>query len=161
MEILKQYEILDNDYKRKCEQSHNHLVSLFTRFNYFLALEGLIIAASLIKANESNQLKTPICIIGIATSFLWYCIASNDRYLVKIFRQHTILSFNNLEKFLSNNLPEFSFAQDSVMDISCKEGNPKMNPFGWRLSFLGLTDYFAIFPLMLCLFWILFLVNVF
>jgi len=153
MDFNKRYEIINADYKQKCDQLHNHLLSMWPRFNFILTFQGLLAGASTLKGGDITTLAMPIQTIGFLTSVVWYCLSANDRYLVKIYREHVRTAFDTMKRFLAEN--RFFYLADTSQFIETSSANnPKMNLLGWRSSKLGMTDYITMFPILLSLFWL-------
>ena len=147
-------EFIERDYVRKIEQLHRHLLSIWTRFNFFITFEGLIISANFItleNTQHTNDLSIWVSILGLITSTIWYCFSANDRYLVKIYRSHVEESHAILCRFIDE-YANLHLSIDYDMSIDSK-ANIKSNIFGWRLNKIGLTDYATMVPITLFIFW--------
>lgn len=158
-------EYLERDYVRKIEQLHRHLSSIWTRFNFFITFEGLIIGAKFLSFGGSGDASgTPkdfqfgICFLGLVTSFIWYCFSANDRYLVKLYRNHVEDAFCVLQDYLKKRKANCLLHENYDMSLSSKR-NVKSNIFGWRWSKLGLTDYATMLPMAITIFWIMYICH--
>ncbi|MBQ5726755.1 MAG: hypothetical protein IIV58_04770 [Alistipes sp.] len=146
-------ELIERDYVRKVEQLHRHLLSIWTRFNFFITFEGLIISANFISDNKTftKDLSIWVRILGLLTAVIWYCFSANDRYLVKIYRNHV----DEAHKILCNLIEKYANMHLSIdFDMSVESATPvKSNFLGWRYKKIGLTDYATMVPLLMILFW--------
>lgn len=154
---------LERDYVRKIEQLHRHLLSIWTRFNFFITFEGLIIGAKFLSTGNVNNTSPKdfqfgICFLGVMTSFIWYCFSANDRYLVKLYRNHVEDAFCTLQKYLKKKKIKNLLHDDFDMSLSSKK-EVKSNIFGWRWSKLGLTDYATMLPMAIMLFWLMYIYH--
>lgn len=152
-------EFIERDYVRKIEQLHRHLLSIWTRFNFFITFEGLIISANFItidKEQTSNDLSIWVSILGLITSIIWYCFSANDRYLVKVYRSHVeeahLILCDFIEKYANLHL---SIDYDMAVVSNAKI---KSNLLGWRYNKIGLTDYATMVPIALFLFWVSYII---
>lgn len=147
-------DFVERDYIRKIEQLHRHLLSIWTRFNFFITFEGLIISANFITTNDnkiSEDLSMWVSILGLLTASIWYCFSANDRYLVKVYRNHVEDAHNALCKLIGDYTHEYLSID---YDMSIKSKNPvKSNILGWRNKHIGLTDYATMVPMSMILFW--------
>lgn len=152
-------EFLERDYARKIEQLHRHLLSIWTRFNFFITFEGLIISANFITENtkqHSQDISIWVSVLGLITSLIWYCFSANDRYLVKIYRTHVeeahLMLCNFVEKYANLHLSiDYDMSVESNVKI-------KANLLGWRCKRIGLTDYATMVPIALFIFWLSYIV---
>lgn len=147
-------EFIERDYVRKVEQLHRHLLSIWTRFNFFITFEGLIISANFISDNSkvaTKDLSIWVSILGLLTAFIWYCFSANDRYLVKVYRNHV----EDAHKILCSFIEKYAHEHLSIdYDMSVESISPvKSNFLGWRYKKIGLTDYATMVPISMVLFW--------
>ena len=148
-------EFIERDYVRKIEQLHRHLLSIWTRFNFFITFEGLIISANFI--SSKNQMSIWVSVLGLITSIIWYCFSANDRYLVKVYRNHVEEAHNILRDMIEKCTKQHLSA-DYDMSIS---SNTTVTPnlLGWRCKKIGLTDYATMVPIAMFLFWISYIAS--
>lgn len=155
-------ELLERDYDKKIEQLHRHLLSIWTRFNFFISFEGLIIASKFLSKDivrqDLDSYSGGICFLGLFSSLIWYCFSANDRYLVKIYRTHVEDAFNKILTFLKDNDQKAYgyFSADFDMSTHSKQ-KITSNFWGWRYSKLGLTDYATMVPVVVMVFWTIFI----
>ena len=159
-------DILDKDYERKVKQLHEHLTSIWTRFNFFITFQGIIIGTKILipqlTASQKNSeifYTKSVMLLGLLISVIWYFFCANDRYLVKLYRKQVNDSFENFKNFLKDN--DFLWLEkvDHVAKTLTKNEKPKMNILGWRLKYIGLTDYATMFSIIVIIFWAFILVN--
>ena len=69
------------DYKQKISYLTAHFTRMWTRFNYFVAIEtALVDGKFLIPSNVSSR---ALAIAGVLISAVWYVMGAEDRYLVR------------------------------------------------------------------------------
>ena len=103
MNNIEKISILERDYDRKNEQLHRHLSSLWIRFNFFITFEGILIGSRLLHIDKSESgFSYEIILLGLIVSIIWYMFASNDRYLVKLYRSHLDNSYHRMIAFLNS-----------------------------------------------------------
>ena len=150
-------DLLERDYVRKAEQLHRHLLSIWTRFNFFITVEGLIISSKFLARGDfynENAYSSGICFLGLTTGVIWYCFSANDRYLVKLYRTHVEEAFEKFNLLINETYPKLSQLQSSNFNMSVQTNRYIKNDLlGWRWSRLGLTDYATIVPIIIVLFW--------
>lgn len=157
------FEFLERDYDKKTEQLHRHLLSIWTRFNFFISFEGLIIASKFLSKNitSTDSYSGGICFLGLFSGIIWYCFSANDRYLVKVYRCHIEDAFDRINAFLKENGSDIYnkyYIDDFNMSITSKN-KVKSNILGWRYDKLGLTDYATMVPLLIVIFWFTYIIK--
>ena len=84
-------DILQADYKLKVDYLTAHLGRMWTRFNFFLAINSALFGYSL---GKDNALYMGLLVgFGLFFSLLWYYFAATDNYLVSAYRSQVALVF--------------------------------------------------------------------
>jgi hypothetical protein len=144
---------LQKDYELKINYLTDHFSRMWTRFNFFIALESALSVAlfGLFDANVGfSENATLIAVIGTVSSVFWYAFGAQDRYLVEIYRTHVeeagakIAEKLGLEIYLGS---EYVHVGDTSTKI-------KQYVYQWRLEPFSPTKLAAWFPLGVLLYWI-------
>ena len=98
-----------------------------------------------------------VSVLGLIASIIWYCFSANDRYLVKVYRNHVEEAHNILRDMIEKCTKQHLSA-DYDMSIS---SNTTVTPnlLGWRCKKIGLTDYATMVPIAMLLFWISYIAS--
>ena len=87
------------DYKLKLEHLQGQFQRLWHRFGFFLTVQLAIFGFLGTASDEvlcKGQTYILSCSLGIFVSTIWYIVASQDRYLVKEYRQRTNRAANKI-----------------------------------------------------------------
>jgi len=79
-------DFLIKDYDLKVGYLTAHLSRMWTRFNYFVSVESALVGGKFIIGN--GKLSTELAIVGTALSAIWYVMGAEDRFLVRVYRDH-------------------------------------------------------------------------
>ncbi len=82
-------DFLQKDYGMKVEYLTAHFSRMWTRFNFFIALETALAGALFTAMTPAWQVALAvrwITAVGAASSLLWYVCGAEDRYLVEAYR---------------------------------------------------------------------------
>src|SRR5690348_6076699 len=77
-------ELAQKDYELKVQYLTNHFQRMWTRFNYFVAIQAALIGGKTVFGNETISIAG-LC-FGLALSLLWYVMGAEDRFLVVKYR---------------------------------------------------------------------------
>lgn len=87
------------DYELKVRYLSDHFTRMWTRFNFFLTLDTLLLGALIkgdIQKDSSSLMAVPI--IGSIFSATWFMFAESDQYLARLYRRQVSL----VHKLLTN-----------------------------------------------------------
>lgn len=117
---------------------------LWTRFNYFLAIELALTGLYFVyKVN-------PTPIIGIVFSFIWYIISAQDFYFLREHRERV----NQFEKDII--LP---MVQKKFVPLTEKIEGIKRSPLSFRTKYFTVTHSAVYFPILFMIFWLFFFIQ--
>jgi hypothetical protein len=158
------------DYELKIAYLTNHFTRLWTRFNYFVSLQTALFTGKILLPTSEPPWAFPL--MGLGLSLGWYIVGAEDRYLVRIYRQHINEAAKRLEGRLLAEAPSFG-ALTPVGEIrnsaAALEALDKARPAsldkladkitGWRREPISTTRMAAWIPLLLALIWAVLLVR--
>jgi hypothetical protein len=75
---------LQKDYDLKTKYLTDHLQRMWTRFNFFVTTESVLISGKFLFASNSPSVE--LTIAGIMLSLIWYVMGVQDRFLVDLYR---------------------------------------------------------------------------
>lgn len=145
---------LDKDYERKINFLVQQFSRMWTRFNIFVTLESSLIGGKFLFDPQGPN--TAFAILGLVLSLIWYVFGANDKYLVEAYRTAVEEAGGKLSSLVLNKPhPRYRFVGDTRKYPGMKTG-----PLSWRLSWCSITHLAALFPLLLTIAWIVFLMAV-
>jgi len=119
---------------------------LWTRFNYILAIELVLVGLYF----GYKVVQVPI--IGIILSSFWYVMSAQDVYFMREHRERV----DRIERELI--LP---MVNKDFVTLRGDIGNVRTNLLGFKVRQVPVTDFAAIFPILFLIFWIIFLLFFF
>lgn len=143
---------------RDYELKANYLVSQFermwTRFQFLLGIETLLIGLYFAPLQSNRSLNVSIfAVLGLITAVVWYIIGSEDKYLVDLYRTQLRTAATAVVHALQLAEPYVFVGETDV------EGVPRFRSIiDWRLSSISITTLVATFPLLVGALWISLLV---
>jgi len=138
---------LVKDYELKVQYLTNHLSRMWTRFNYFVTIESALLGGKV--AFGDGKLSPQLVVLGFFVSVIWYVMGAEDRYLVKVYREHVRAA---AERLASVQWKEPS-AYTHVGEIELTSRAVSMDVAGWRLRPVSTTRLAALIPLGAGLMW--------
>jgi hypothetical protein len=148
-----QVRFLIEDYRQKVQYLKDHLVRIWTRFNFFLTLQSALFGATIISI-EKYQWRVPA--FGIFISALWYVTGAQDRYLVALYRKEIQISVPKIKQALQladyyyiGQTEDIRGESESIRDLKIEN-----TYYQWRSDFGSTTKLAAIIPLILLLIWV-------
>lgn len=73
------------DYELKVTYLTNHFQRMWTRFNFFVTIKSALVGGKVLLI-KSDGPSVELALTGAALSFVWYVMGSQDRYLVRLYR---------------------------------------------------------------------------
>ena len=141
-------DFLFKDYELKVRYLTDHFGRMWTRFNYFVSIESALIGGKLIFGN--GKLSPEVTIVGAAVSLIWYVMGAEDRFLVRVYRQHVKDAADLLAQAVWN-APAPYLHVGEVTESSKGLG---WGLSGWRLEPISTTRLAAWIPLLLLFTWL-------
>lgn len=144
------------DYEMKVGYLTNQFQRMWTRFNYFVAIQSALIGGKTIFGDHA--IGKAGLVFGLALSLVWYVMGAEDRFLVQLYREQ----LKDAAKVLSDALWQ---GMDSpyvyVGDVSQANEKVTASLSGWRIERFSTTRLAALIPLTVSLIWLVFLVRAF
>jgi hypothetical protein len=78
-------EFMRKDYEWRISYLNNHYSRMWTRFNYFVAIESALVGGKFLL--DASKLSTELTVAGIVLSAAWYAMGAEDRYLARVYRK--------------------------------------------------------------------------
>ena len=167
---MKNETFLLEDYKLKAAYLTQHFSRMWTRFNFFLAIQSALFVLSLDKdiLNISTYVGL-LSVAGMILSVAWYYFGAVDNYLVEVYRGQIGLAYHLLQKTLGESgleelaseeeLKTYSYVGDvmdkyfnldteEVMDI-------EQNRWQRRVRSISATELAVVFPAGFFVLWLL------
>jgi len=164
---MKPEEFLLKDYELKVRFLSDHFQRMWQRFNFFLTLETALVGGKVLI--KGDQLSTELAVAGGFVAITWYVFGAEDRYLVRIYRQHV----DDVVALLRETMPkEHALPADyrhaaevtrSTVDLRARDRKDKTltgmkgllwRVSGWRSQNASVTAWAALFPLVVLALWI-------
>jgi hypothetical protein len=147
---------LDKDYERKIGFLVQQFSRMWTRFNIFVTIESSLLGGKFIFDPKGHN--PGFAVLGIVLSFIWYVFGANDKYLVEVYRKAVEEA---ARKFTSLAVLERSYPRGNgyhfVGDVYRYPGI-KRGLFSWRFEWCSITHLAALFPFVLMMAWIVYLI---
>jgi hypothetical protein len=155
------------DYDLKVRYLTDHFSRMWTRFNFFLAINSALFASSVNKDN--TRYVWLLVALGFAFSLVWNQFGATDNYLADLYRKQVALAHYLLQKALKNEdiilsgsqleLETFSYAgniQDDFYNVS-KGCIDKLEQGFWqrRWKYVSVTELAIIFSVVFAFAWLL------
>lgn len=150
-------QFLQKDYELKINYLTNHFSRIWTRFNFFIALESAISVVLFRLFGDTGGFSehvTLIAMIGVISSLCWYIFGAQDRYLVDVYKTQVentgaqIAEKLGLEDYLGS---EYVYVGDISTEIP-------QYIYQFRLELFSITKLTAWSPLLVLLYWIVMIV---
>lgn len=154
-------QFLLEDLKLKVDFLNAHLQRMWTRFNFFITIESILIG--LLFSSGTNSLpdrSLPFACIEAFISLVWWVFGAQDRLLVSHYRAQVKDAASRIAA-TDEKLAYYSYRyvsatpKDIQKDPKTIEQKKRWNPIEWRLELLSITRLAALFPLLIFLFWLL------
>ena len=151
-----QGQFLLQDYQLKVRYVSDHFQRMWTRFNFFLTLEGAALGALVFSSEERDWW---LGLYGMLVSAVWYLFGAQDRFLVRLYRTQVREMADQIAERL--NLADYTYVgRTEEADIYLRQHDPTYQKRSWfetvtefRSEELSITRLPAVVPLMLLLFW--------
>lgn len=161
------------DYELKITYLTNQFTRMWTRFNYFVAIETALVGGKFLIPN--GVLTPELAVAGAIISALWYVMGAEDRYLVRLYRHQVKEAAEAVSKTIWTEGTIWKSYQyvgqadgDAIADLReaesyDREGNKKsfwkkLFEFewlsGWRWERISTTRLAALFPLLVFVLWV-------
>ncbi|MEP6691452.1 MAG: hypothetical protein ABJD07_09865 [Gemmatimonadaceae bacterium] len=137
------------DYDMKVGYLTQHFGRMWTRFNYFVGIESALIGGKLIFGD--GKLSRAVAIVGVVVSLIWYVMGAEDRFLVRVYREHVKDAGDLLAKSLWGPT-ETPYRHVGEVTESGKALRGELS--GWRWEPISTTRLAALIPLLLLLAWL-------
>jgi len=142
-------DFLVKDYEMKVKYLTDHFGRMWTRFNYFVGIESGLVGGKLIFGD--GKLSRPIVIVAAVVSLIWYVMGAEDRFLVRLYREHVKDSADLVAKAMwdAANGP---YRHVGELAESSKGLGWELS--GWRIESISTTRLAAWIPFLVSLTWL-------
>jgi hypothetical protein len=169
---------LQKDYELKIAYLTNHFGRMWTRFNYFVAIETALIGGKFLIPN--GVLSPELAITGALISLVWYVMGAEDRYLVRIYRHQVEIAAEELAQAIwpdeeaqkayryigeVDQRARAELRESESVDAQGRKKSAARRFFGfewlsgWRWEPLSTTRLAALFPFLIFVLWIIILFS--
>ena len=148
-ETLPPKDFLIKDYELKIRYLTDHFSRMWTRFNYFVGIESALVGGKLIFGG--GKLSPELAAVGLAVSLIWYVMGAEDRFLVRVYREHV----KNAADLVAQS--QWSAKQPPYRHVGEVEESSKAVRWelsGWRLEPISTTRLAALIPLLVLIAWL-------
>ncbi len=149
-ETLPPKDFLIKDYELKIKYLTDHFSRMWTRFNYFVGIESALVGAKLIFGG--GKLSPELAAVGLVVSLIWYVMGAEDRFLVRVYREHVKDAGDLVAKSQWNISQMQPYRHAGEVEESSKAMRWKLS--GWRLEPISTTRLAALIPLLVMLAWL-------
>lgn len=150
------------DYKLKVSFLSNQYNGMWTRFNYFVAIQSALFGGKFIFGGEEPGLA--VAWVGLVLSLIWYFLGAQDSYLARLYQKHVKLAAQALLaqpglKDVVQHYPHVGFSQDKLTDVYDEFGNKAWyvrllhRVPRWRWDPISVSKLIALVPILACLAW--------
>lgn len=129
-------ELRQKAYELKVGYLTAHLARMWQRFNFFIVLEGGLLATAVNTKHHSGV--QALLVAELVVSLIWYVFGAQDKYLVEVYREAVKHSGRAL---LPNELAAGEIPPDPT-ELGVRRGLLQ-----WRFKGLSITHLAAAFPL--------------
>lgn len=150
-------QFLQKDYELKINYLTNHFSRIWTRFNFFIALESALSVALFRLFSDTggfSEHATLIAWIGVVSSACWYVFGAQDRYLVEVYRTQVEKAGTQIAEKLRLR----DYLGSDYVRVGDTSTNITHNIYQFRLEHFSITKLAAWFPLLVFLYWIVMIV---
>jgi hypothetical protein len=156
MAEIDQGQFLLQDYQLKVRYVSDHFQRMWTRFNFFLTLEGAALGALVFSSEERDWW---LGLYGTLVSAVWYLFGAQDRFLVRLYRTQVREMADQIAE--RANLSDYTYVgRTEEADTYLRQHDQTYQERSWfeaitefRSKELSITRLPAVVPLMLLLFW--------
>ena len=143
-------EFLVKDYELKVRYLTDHFGRMWTRFNYFVSIESALVGGKLIFGD--GKLSPQVAIVGAVVSLIWYVMGAEDRFLVRVYRQHVEDAADLLARAVWDATTDGPYRHVGEVTESSKGLGGELS--GWRLERISTTRLAAWIPLLVLFAWL-------
>jgi hypothetical protein len=143
-------DFLIKDYELKVGYLTQHFGRMWTRFNYFVGIESALFGGRLIFGD--GTLTPAVAIVGAALSLIWYVMGAEDRFLVRVYRQHVKDAAYLLAAAVWDAATQGPYRHVGEVTESSKGLGWELS--GWRLEPISTTHLAAWIPLLVLFTWL-------
>lgn len=164
MAEIEEGQFLVQDYQLKVRYLSDHFQRMWTRFNFFLTLEGAALGALVFSSERRDWW---LGLYGIMISAVWFLFGGQDRFLVRLYRTQVSEAAHQIEE--RANLRNYTYvgrvreAEEYLRqhdpDYRQRSRFEKLTEF--RSEELSITHLPAVVPLTLLLVWAVITVALF
>jgi hypothetical protein len=162
---------LQKDYELKSVYLTNHFTRMWTRFNYFVAIETGLVGGKFLIPN--GVLSKELAIAATLISAVWYVMGAEDRYLVRLYRHQMDQAAEALaatiwaeEKDRQAYIHVGQVDPEARRDLREAESGSALRRFfrfewlsGWRWEPISTTRLAALFPMLVLVLWLIILFD--
>jgi hypothetical protein len=143
-------DFLVKDYELKVGYLTEQFGRMWTRFNYFLGIETALVGGRLIFGD--GKLSTEVVIVGAIVSLIWYVMGAEDRFLVRVYREHVKDAADLLANAMWNAAAHAPYRHVGEVAESSKRLDWEFS--GWRVEAISTTRLAAWIPLLVLITWL-------
>jgi hypothetical protein len=144
-------QFLQKDYEFRVSYLSTHFTRMWTRFNFFIALESGLSAALWVWLKDASAKTAQVVVdpaigiacIGLVSGIAWYVFGVQDRYLVEAYRKQV----ERAGKKLADH-----FGDESYVYVGAPTDEVKTRIYQWRWEPISVTRLAAWFPLLVTLY---------
>lgn len=147
-EAMPPKDFLVKDYELKIKYLTDHFGRMWTRFNYFVGIETALVGSKLIFGG--GKLTADVAIVGALASVVWYVMGAEDRFLVRVYREHVNCAADLVGRAHWGHL-KLAYREVGEVTESSKLLEPELS--GWRVEAISTTRLAALIPLAVLIAW--------
>jgi hypothetical protein len=157
-------QFLLEDLKLKVDFLNAHFQRMWTRFNFFITIESILVG--FLFSSGTNGLSDKaiyFASVEALLSIVWWVFGAQDRYLVRYYRAQV----KDVADRIATTDAKLSYyrhhyvsapAEERENDPEAHRQKKRWNPLEWRIEFLSITRLAALFPLVLLFLWLLMII---
>lgn len=154
-------QFLLEDLKLKVDFLNAHFQRMWTRFNFFITIESVLVG--FLFSSGTNGLSDKaiyFAYVEALLSVVWWVFGAQDRYLVRHYRAQV----KDVAGRIATTDAKLSYyryhyvsatAEELEKDPEAPKQKKRWNPLEWRNEFLSITRLAALFPLVILFLWLL------
>ena len=157
------------DYKLKVEYTSNQFTRMWTRFSFMLTLETALTAVAVFHPFDhepTHDAKVWTVTAGMIAAIFWYIMGAEDRYLVVLYRAQARQAHDLSTKEVGLAESPSPMAGEVIskrlerFETYCREAHDDltMDWLQWRSNTISVTRLAVVFPLLVILFWIIWII---
>lgn len=148
-EVMLPKDFLIKDYELKIGYLMQHFTRIWTRFNYFVGIESALVGGKLVFGG--GKLSPEVAIVGAMVSLIWYIMGAEDRFLVRVYRDHVKNAADLVAKSVwGDTRPPYCH----VGEVKESSKSLHWELSGWRLEPISTTRLAALIPLLVLIAWL-------